>query len=236
MENNKVTMSIRGYEDKLERYREISTVTRKEIIARIQEARSHGDLSENAEYTSARDAQGMNEGEIGQLEYEIKNADVQMTASEKKDAETAVRYRETEGKNKLLAEKADLEARQAAAVREGNVSERDALDWEIAKADMRIGNNEYVIEMMKEMLRNGVVVDDFATAAVRLGSSVVVYDTEFDEEDTYTIVGSSETNALENKISKESPIGMAIMGKKSGDTVTVKAPDGEYELVIRKIF
>ena len=115
-------MSIRGFEDKLERYREISTVVRKEIITRIQEARSHGDLSENAEYTAARDAQAMNEGEIAQLEYEIKNADIIMTDSEKKEALESIAKREQVLTVELEKAKAELEHRLEIAIREGIVS------------------------------------------------------------------------------------------------------------------
>ena len=57
-----------------ERLEYLTTVKRAEIIERIQEARSHGDLSENAEYDAARNEQAANEGEIAELDYQIKNA------------------------------------------------------------------------------------------------------------------------------------------------------------------
>ncbi len=57
-----------------ERLKYLTTVKRGEIIERIQEARSHGDLSENAEYDAARNEQAANEGEIAELDYQIKNA------------------------------------------------------------------------------------------------------------------------------------------------------------------
>ncbi len=57
-----------------ERLKYLTTVKRAEIIERIQEARSHGDLSENAEYDAARNEQAANEGEIAELDYQIKNA------------------------------------------------------------------------------------------------------------------------------------------------------------------
>ena len=61
---------------------------------------------------------------------------------------------------------------------------------------------------------------------------VTVLDTMYDEEVTYTIVGPSEVNALERKISDESPLGSALMGKKKGDSVMVNAPTGEIEYKI----
>ena len=60
-------------------------------------------------------------------------------------------------------------------------------------------------------------------------------DVEFDEEEVYTLVGSTEADPDANKISDESPIGIALMGKKVGDTVSVEAPGGVIELKILEI-
>ena len=61
---------------------------------------------------------------------------------------------------------------------------------------------------------------------VSLGSTVKVYDVEWDEELTYEIVGSNEADALNHRISDQSPIGSAMMGKHAGDSVEVQAPNG----------
>jgi transcription elongation factor GreA len=72
----KFQMTQKGYDEAVERLKYLQTTKRDEIIARISEARSHGDLSENAEYDAARNEQAANEGEIVELDYKIKNAEI----------------------------------------------------------------------------------------------------------------------------------------------------------------
>lgn len=93
------------------------------------------------------------------------------------------------------------------------------------------------IDEIKKILENSEVIekDNKNKTKVKLESIVTVLDTEFDEEVVYTIVGPSEVNALENKISDESPLGLALMGKKKGDTVTINAPTGEIEYKILSV-
>ena len=67
-------MTKKGYDEAVEHLKYLQTVKREEIVARITEARGHGDLSENAEYDAARNEQAANEGEIAELDYKIKNA------------------------------------------------------------------------------------------------------------------------------------------------------------------
>lgn len=69
-------MTKKGYDEAVERLKYLQTVKREEIVERISEARSHGDLSENAEYDAARNEQAANEGEIVELDYKIKNAKI----------------------------------------------------------------------------------------------------------------------------------------------------------------
>ena len=73
IEQEKVYMSRDGYEEKKAYLKYLQTEKRDEIVARITEARSHGDLSENAEYDAARNEQASNEGEIFELEHKLKN-------------------------------------------------------------------------------------------------------------------------------------------------------------------
>lgn len=67
-------MTKKGYEEAVARLKYLQTEKRQEVVERIQEARSHGDLSENAEYDAARNEQSAVEGEIAELEYKVKNA------------------------------------------------------------------------------------------------------------------------------------------------------------------
>ena len=74
MSEQQFEMTQKGYNEAKERLLYLQTVKRQEIVERISEARSHGDLSENAEYDAARNEQAANEGEIAELDYKIKNA------------------------------------------------------------------------------------------------------------------------------------------------------------------
>ena len=150
-----IFMSRKGKEEAMERLKYLKTIKRQEIVERIAEARSHGDLSENAEYEAARNEQAANEGEIIELENQIKNA-------------------------VILPENTD-------------------------------------------------------TSIVHIGSAVKVYDVDMEEETVYTITGTTEANAAENKISNESPVGVALLKHKVGDVVTVKAPECDYLLKILEI-
>lgn len=98
-------------------------------------------------------------------------------------------------------------------------------------------NMEERISKIEEMLKNAQVVDvaDVDTDAVSILSKVKVYDADFDEEETYTIVGSTEADPDANKISDESPIGRALIGRKVGEVVSVETPGGVIELKILEI-
>ena len=84
------------------------------------------------------------------------------------------------------------------------------------------------------MLKNVEIISDVKGAAksVVVGVTVKVYDAEYDEESEYRIVGSTEADPRAGKISDESPVGKALMGKKVGDEVIVEAPGGEFNLKI----
>lgn len=93
------------------------------------------------------------------------------------------------------------------------------------------------IEEIKEILKNVEVVDedDIDIEKVNLGCTVTIYDKEYDEEEDYTLVGSTETDSLNNMISNESPLGRELMGKTVGDTVVVESSYGNNEYKILKI-
>ena len=94
---------------------------------------------------------------------------------------------------------------------------------------------EGIIIQLENMLKNASVIDEseISTDTVNIGSIVNVKDYEFDEEVEYSIVGSAEADVMKNKISNESPVGKALMGKKVGDVVDVVVPGGvcKYEIL-----
>ena len=109
-------------------------------------------------------------------------------------------------------------------------SEYDEARNEQAKTEARISELEALIE-------NAMIVDEdtIDTSIANIGSTVLVYDVEEQEEIEYNIVGSIEADPFANKISDQSPIGRAIVGNKEGTTVTVEAPGGIIHLEIRKV-
>ena len=78
----------------------------------------------------------------------------------------------------------------------------------------------------ENMLRNAKIVDKVSTKSVGVGTTVKLYDYEFEEEIEYHIVGATEIDIAQNKISVESPVGKALFGKKKEDDVEVQVPDG----------
>ena len=90
---------------------------------------------------------------------------------------------------------------------------------------------------LENTIRTALVIDDseVATDRVNFGTTVKVYDDELKEEVEYTIVGARESDPLNNRISNESPMGAALLGKKKGQTVKVNAPGGVITLKIRDI-
>ncbi len=144
---------LKKLQDELEN---LKVVRRKEVAAKIKEAREQGDLSENAEYDAAKDEQRDIEARIEEIEKILKNVDV------------------------VDEEEVDLDK-------------------------------------------------------ISVGCAVVLYDVEFEEEVEYKIVGSTEANSLAGKISNESPLGAALLGKSVGDEVVVEAQAGNMEYKVLKI-
>jgi len=143
-----IILTPEGYKKLEEELRNLKVEGRKEIAEKIKEARSYGDLSENAEYDAAKDAQAAMEQRITTIENMLKNAQI---------------------------------------ISESEVS----------------------------------------TDTITIGSKVKLYDEEFEEEMEYTIVGSTEANPDEGRISDESPIGSAILGHKVDEIVDVTLANGE---------
>jgi len=141
----KILLTLEGLEEIKKEYEELTTKRRKEIAQRIQEARELGDLTENAEYDSARDEQASVEGRIAELEETMKRAEV-------------------------------------------------------------VKNNKRPVQ-------------------IDVGCRVRVHLEGKDEE--FQIVGAPEADPTDGKISHESPLGLALLGKKVGDKIEVEAPVGK---------
>ena len=116
---------------------------------------------------------------------------------------------------------------------QGDLSEN--AEYDAAKDEQR--DIEARIEELEAILKNAeVVVEDEAdTEKINVGCKVLVYDEEFEEEVEFKIVGSTEANSLQGKISNESPLGKALIGAKVGDEISVEAPAGMMNYKILKI-
>ncbi len=116
---------------------------------------------------------------------------------------------------------------------QGDLSEN--AEYDAAKDEQR--DIELRIEELEKLLKNAEVVveDEVDLDQVSIGCKVKVYDVEFDEEVEFTLVGSAQANSLENRISNESPVGRALLGKKVGDTVDVEAPAGVLQYKVLEI-
>ena len=147
-----------------------------------------------------------------------------------------------EGLEKLKAELEDLTTNKRREVAErikdareyGDISENS--EYDDAKNEQAM--LEARILSLEEKLRSATVVEakDITTDVVGVGTAVKVKDTESGKSVTYTIVGSTEANPAEKKLSNESPVGRALLGRKAKDKVTVQLPNGKArELTIQKI-
>ena len=116
---------------------------------------------------------------------------------------------------------------------QGDVSEN--AEYDAAKDEQR--DIEARIEELEKILKNAEVIDEDEVDLdkINVGCTVSLYDVEFDEKVTYQIVGSTEADILNNKISNESPIGKALIGSKIGQTVDVEGPDGTCQFKILEI-
>ena len=146
-----------------------------------------------------------------------------------------------EGLKKLEAELEELKtvkrkdvAQKIKEAREqGDLSEN--AEYDAAKDEQR--DIEARIEEIEKILKNAEVADEDSSnkGTANLGCKVTVIDMEFDEEIEFKLVGSTEAKSLENKISNESPIGKALIGKQAGDVVEVDTPAGTAKYKIVKI-
>ena len=116
---------------------------------------------------------------------------------------------------------------------QGDLSEN--AEYDAAKDEQR--DIEARIVDLEKLLKNAEVVveDEVDSDKINIGCKVDVLDLEYDEEIEFQIVGSTEANSLEGKISNESPVGKALLGKQVGDIVKVETPGGEFEYKVLSI-
>ena len=116
---------------------------------------------------------------------------------------------------------------------QGDLSEN--AEYDAAKDEQR--DIEARIEELEAILKNAEVVveDEVDSDKINIGCTVAVYDEEFDEEIEFKIVGSTEANSLEGKISNESPVGHALIGKKINDVVDVETQAGVIQYKVLDI-
>lgn len=140
---------------------------------------------------------------------------------------------EDELHNLKVVRRKDVAQKLKEAREQGDLSEN--AEYDAAKDEQR--EIEERIAVLEQMLKNIEVVadEDISADKVSVGSIVTVHDDEEDEDIEYRIVGSTEANVLEGKISNESPVGHALMGAKVGDTVTVEMPIGTFTYKVKKI-
>jgi transcription elongation factor GreA len=127
----------------------------------------------------------------------------------------------------------EIKERIKVALSFGDISENSEYD----EAKNEQAYVEGRIAQLEAMLKNARVIDeeDVSTEKVTIGSKVRLLDMEYNDEIVYTIVGSTEANPAQFKISNESPVGAALMHKKKGNIVEVAVPDGILKFKILKI-
>ena len=145
------------------------------------------------------------------------------------------------GLDKLEAELQDLKVNKRSEVAEkikeareqGDLSEN--AEYDAAKDEQR--DIEARIEEIEKILKNAEVVleEEVDTKKISVGCVVKILDKEYDEELEFKIVGSTEANSLAGKISNESPLGQALIGKKVGNTISVETQDGVEKYKILEI-
>ena len=140
---------------------------------------------------------------------------------------------EHELQNLKVVKRKEVAQKSKEAREQGDLSEN--AEYDAAKDEQR--DIELRIEELEKLLKNAEVVveDEIDLDKINIGCKVKVYDVEEDEEMEFKIVGSTEANSLQNKISNESPVGQALMGKKAGDVVDVETQAGVIQYKVLEI-
>ena len=144
-----------------------------------------------------------------------------------------LRALEDELENLKVVRRKEVAVKIREAREQGDLSEN--AEYDAAKDEQR--DIETRIEEIEKILKNAEVVieDEVDLDKISVGCVVVLYDKEFEEEVEYKIVGSTEANSLSGKISNESPLGKALLGKAVGDDIEVDTQVGVIEYKVLKI-
>lgn len=140
---------------------------------------------------------------------------------------------EDELENLKVVKRKEVAGKIKEAREQGDLSEN--AEYDAAKDEQR--DIEARIDELEKILKNAEVVveDEVDLKKINIGCTVLVYDKEFEEEIEFKIVGSTEANSLQGKISNESPVGQALLGKKVGNVVKVETQVGVMEYKVLKI-
>ncbi len=141
-----------------------------------------------------------------------------------KELEAELHYLQNEGRTEVAS-------RLEYAKSLGDLSE----NAEYTEAREAFGNLEERIASLEFILKNATIVKQHHSVRIELGSRILAIREGAKEGKRYTIVGSRDSNVMENKISNESPMGVAMLGKKKGDSFTVKTPKGDTNYTITDI-
>ena len=146
---------------------------------------------------------------------------------------TGLTQLETELENLKVVKRKEVAQKIKEAREQGDLSEN--AEYDAAKDEQR-DIEERIDELEKILINAEVVVEDEVDLGkINIGCTVDVYDEEFNEEIVFKLVGSTEANSLQGKISNESPVGKALIGKKVGDTVQVETQAGVIAYKVLKI-
>ena len=144
-----------------------------------------------------------------------------------------LKQREDELQDLKVNRRKEIAQKIKEAREQGDLSENAEND--AAKDEQR--DIEARIEQLENLLKNVEVVveDEIDLESISVGCKVKVMDLEYDEEMEFTIVGSTESNSLQNRISNESPVGRELLGKKVGDIVAIDTQAGKMEYEVLEI-
>lgn len=146
---------------------------------------------------------------------------------------SGLRKLEEELEHLRTVKRKEVAERIKAAIEYGDISENS--EYDDAKNEQAFIEGRIIT--LEKMLRNVRVIDNSEgdTDTVSIGSKVKLKDLEFGDSVEYLIVGSAEADPIENKISNESPVGRALLGKKKGDVIDVNVPAGVVQFKILQI-
>ena len=144
-----------------------------------------------------------------------------------------LKQREDELQDLKVNRRKEIAQKIKEAREQGDLSEN--AEYDAAKDEQR--DIEARIEQLENLLKNVEVVveDEIDLESISVGCKVKVMDLEYDEEMEFTIVGSTESNSLQDKISNESPVGRELLGKKVGDIVVIDTQAGKMEYEVLEI-